>query len=171
MAIPVVSDLSPEPPPELIKAIAHRAGDDADAAGALLNKLGIRPIVEGESRGPVRLPAWFLLELAAAMRLWIWEHHGIRLHLEAGLPPAAEAFRAVFRRLREPNNDATGMLAPLSASVLNLFIQHFAWSGLQDLGADLVLSEADDDELVDILANLIWSHRDTLHREQERNMP
>jgi hypothetical protein len=153
----------------LVRAVALNAARDADRVALFLDALGARPAGDGTSRPPLRLPSWFLLELGAALRLWIWEHSGIRLHLGAGLPPAGEALRAVFRRLTAAAGDgATGEGTPLSRAVMGLFVEHFAWSGQQDLGAELLLGEADEDDLVGALADLIWAHCTTLrHRRRD----
>jgi hypothetical protein len=154
-----------ELPPELIQAVAREAARDADHVAAFLDQLGLRPTGDRASPPPPRLPAWFLLEVAAGLRLWQWEHNGLRLHLEGGLPPAREALHGVFRRLAAAAGDpASGGDTPLSARVLGLFAERLAWSGRSDLDGDLLLGDADEDELVGALEDLIWTHRAALRR-------
>jgi hypothetical protein len=174
MARPVVSPQLAAFPPELVRAVVLHAARDADQVALFLNTLitlVVRPAGDGTSPAPLPppaplpLPGWFLLELAAALQLWIWEHSGIRLHLDAGLPPAGDALRAVFCRLTAaPGEEATGEGTPLSRAVLARLAEHCGWSGQEDLGADLLLGEADEDALVDALADLIWTHRASLRR-------
>src|SRR4051794_29218512 len=76
-------------PPDLIQAVAGDAARDADRVGSFLVAVGLAP--------PLRLPADFLLGLGAALRMLMWEHRGIHLHRDAGLPPARQALREVFR--------------------------------------------------------------------------
>jgi len=165
MAHSVVSPSRDAFPPELVRAVAHDAACDADLVVVFLDALGLSPA--GPDQPPRRLPAWFLLELGAALRLWLWECHGMRLHREAGLPPAEEALRGVFGRLTAPAADQPAGGTPLSRRVLALFVEHFAWSGRADLDADLVLGEVDEDALVEVLANLVWAHRAAVGPESD----
>jgi hypothetical protein len=48
---------------------------------------------------------------------------------------------------------------------MDVSINHLAWSAQRDLGAEVVLSDADEDTLVETLANLIWTHRATFGGE------
>jgi hypothetical protein len=165
MARPTASPPLAAVPPELARALALNAARDADRVALFLDTLVARAAADGTSRAPLRLPGWFLLELGAALRLWIWEHSGISTHRDAGLPHAGEALRAVFHRLRvAAGKEAADADTPLSRAVMALFVEHFAWSGQQDLDADFLLGEADEDDLVDTLADLLWTHRKALRR-------
>jgi len=52
--------------------------------------------------------------------------------------------------------------APLSPRVLRVWVEQFAWDGPELIGADVVVGDFDDVEFVDVLAELIWKHRDEL---------
>ena len=66
-------------PPELFRAVAEGAERNADRVGQFLAGVGLAPQA-GQVR---RLPADFLLDLGAALRMLSWEHAGFEAHLEA----------------------------------------------------------------------------------------
>ena len=142
----------PDFPPDLIQAVARDAARDADRVGLFLGALGLAP--------PLPLPAAFLLGLGAALRLLLWEQDGIDAHRRAGLPPARQALRDVFRAAAGQADPGTAEQAKaLPGRVLALFIEHFAWAGRAELGADLTLGPADEDALLEGLADFLWAHR------------
>ena len=142
-------------PPELVEATAGEAARDADRAGQLLHELGFVP-----SPGrPVRLPAAFLLDLGAALRLLAWEQGGLHVHRDAGLPPAEQALHDAFRGLVE-SAGATGTAArDLARRVLALFAGRLAWHGRPELDADVALDDLDEDVMLDALAAFLWARR------------
>jgi hypothetical protein len=149
---------APEPPqypPELVQFVAEGAAWEADAAVFFLKAVGLVP-----QRGqPCRLPADFLLNLGAAMRLLVWEQEGVTAHVEAGLPRALEATRRVFleavpRPGRERRPDPW-----LSLAVFRLIVNHFAWTGRRDFRAEIRLDFPDEDALAQALAQFLWDHR------------
>jgi hypothetical protein len=148
-------------PHDLLQAVAEDAADDADRVGQFLDALGLRPNGQGAARAPLRLPTFFLVGLAAALRLGEWEQRGLRAHLDAGLPSAAEATGEVFRAVEAPEPLAAKEQAAtrLACRVLAVFVERMAWDGRPLLGADLELGEADEDALVDALADFLWAHR------------
>jgi hypothetical protein len=150
-------------PTELLNPAEDEAARDADLVGKFLAALGFNTNGDRIHRPQLRLPEWFLLELGATLRLVIWEHSGIQLHREAGLPTAQELLRGIFLRLMSPPGRAGTMQdTPLTARVARFFVDNFAWSGRRDLNADVLLGDADEDGLVDMLASLIWTYRDAL---------
>lgn len=138
-------------PAEMVAAVAADAARDADRVGLFLDNLGFR----GTPEKPTPMPAGFLFHLAAALRLLGWEGQGFFLHREAGLPEARQAIRDAFRALADSDADST----ELSVAVLRLSVERFAWSGLPDLGADVALDEAQEDALLEALADFLWAHR------------
>jgi hypothetical protein len=144
-------------PLDLILAITQNAARDADLVAIFLDALGLRTTGEGHARVPVRLPAFFLLGLASAVRLLAWEKNGLQVHRAAGLPSADEVFRW-FRDPR-PLAEKEQAAAQLGCRELAVFIERLAWNGGPLLGADVELREADEDTLVGALANFLWAHR------------
>lgn len=140
-------------PSELVRAVSLVAIRDAKNVGFFLRALGFQ-------LQDLRLPVRFMLELGAALRLVIWEGLGLRVHLEAGLPSAHDLLVCIFREVLSVDyKNPDGTNPPLLNKVLRLVIERFAWAGPQDLGADLVLGEAEEEQLVEILATLVWNHR------------
>src|ERR1700675_104227 len=103
MAQPLASLTLDAFPPQVVLAVAQEASCAADRVSlfrdAFFGRLGLMP---AEGRPSLLLPRDFLLELAAALRLLVWEKNGLCLHREAGLPPADQAVRDAFRWLKPP---------------------------------------------------------------------
>jgi hypothetical protein len=143
----------PAPPPELLAAVAADAGADADLAIGLLRRMGLGP-----QRGQTAAwPGRFLLNLGAALRLWVWELSGVTVHRDAGLPAARDAFRQVWLRAAGPTADDPHPF--LYRAVIRLATDRLAWTGRRDLAASVVLGDPDEEALVDALAHLLWAHR------------
>ncbi len=142
----------PNHPPDLVRAVADEAERDADRVGLLLTTLGLQP--------SIRLSFEFLLALGAALRLCHWEQNGIDLHLRAGLPPARQVLDEVFRTaIGNAAPEAAERTRNVASRVAAFFVERFAWNGRAELGADLTLGPADEDALLDGLADFLWANR------------
>jgi len=148
------------PPPDLVQAIALAAERDADCVGYLLDALAKTTAGSWLATEPVRLPRDFLLGLGASFRLTLWEAAGIQVHRDAGLPSARDAFLDVFRSFTDPA--AASRTDGLWFRVCLLSVKYLAWTGPQDLSAELTLGDMKEDEedaLVNAVAKLLWTHR------------
>lgn len=144
-------------PADLVRAVALDAARDAESVAHFLDALGKTSVGRWLSQKPVRLPANFLLGLGAALRLLTWEQQGIQVHREAGLPSAREALRDAFHAVTDP--EAATRTQRLTARVLRLFVEHFAWNGRLELDAEVTLGEAEEELVLDTLADFLWAHR------------
>lgn len=151
MALSVVATLLPDYPPELIQAVVRNASRDADRVGVFLKALGLSAGPEK----PLSLPAHFLLELGAALRLFSWESQGFFIHQQAGLPAARQVLHAVFSSLSDPSAAPT----ELSYRVMCLSVEKFAWNAQEELETDVCLEEAEEEMLLEALADFLWAHR------------
>ena len=143
-------------PPELVEATAREAEFDADRVGQLLHELGFVPSPDR----PVRLPAAFLLDLGAALRLRVWGSSGLPALPDSGLPDAEQAIIDAFALLAPKSGAEPRHSVELSRKVVALFADRFAWLGRRDLDADVVLDDhVDEDDLVGALAELLWDAR------------
>lgn len=144
-------------PTDLVRAVAAEAERDADAVGIFLNALGLHATPDR----PIHLPAAFLLDLGAALRLLAWEQEGLHPQEVAGLPPARQALADVFLALKHPPTQVESAVAAgsLAYRVCQAFVDHFAWSGRDELDADVTLGEADEDAVLEALADFLWAHR------------
>lgn len=147
----------PNFPSDLVLAVARSAERDAELIGLFLDTYSATPAGRWLVDRPMRLPAAFLLGLGASIRIALWERSGIHIHRAAGLPSAREALHDVLRSPLDP--DAAARTASLPARVFGLFINHFAWSGCLELNADVTLGEADEETLLEALADFLWAHR------------
>ncbi len=130
---------------------------DANLVGSFLNLLSETPAWNWAVNSPLRLPVDFLLVLGAALRLGLWEMIGIQLHRDAGMPPAREIIIDVLQSATNP--EAAARTAQLPSRVLALSIEHFAWAGRLELKADVIVDPADEDMVLEALADFIWNNR------------
>ena len=138
-------------PADMINAITAAAQRDADAVGFFLRQLGLA----GSPQQPLKLPAGFLLYLAAALRLFFWETQGFAFHRAAGLPPARQALADAFAALADVNANPT----ELCVAVRRLSVERLAWNGLRHWNADIALDDLRDDQALDVLAEFLWANR------------
>jgi hypothetical protein len=157
--------LFPGFPSALLQAVAHQAARDADLVALFLDELGCRLALRGEGAVPAHWPSGLLLGLGAALRLLAWERNGARALLPVVLPDSREAIRDLFApaaREGERPGRLQALAHELTLRVLRVWLEHFAWHGREEWGADLVLGAAEEDALVDALAGLLWENRHAL---------
>ena len=146
--------------PDLLRALAQGAARQAEWVGSFLEEIGLAPVGRGPQDRPPRLPAEFLLSLGAVMQLLLWEQLGIHVHLDHGLPPARQALLDVLRTATgQAEAEAAERARSLASRVMVLSVEHLAWNGRVELGADVVLGEADQEALLEVLADYLWVHR------------
>jgi hypothetical protein len=146
---------TPELPLGLVTAVAEAAARDAARVRLFLEEVSL-----GASLAlPIPLTSAFLLELGAALRLLEWERRGLSAHLDAGLPPSGRALREAFRHLVAPPVPPDPPGDTLAYRVMVLFAERFAWAGREELGADVALGEADEEALLEELADFLSRHR------------
>jgi hypothetical protein len=138
-------------PTEMVAAAAFEGARDADRVCRFLRYLGL----DASPDRPRLMPPNFLLHLGAALRLLVWEVQGFFFHRAAGLPEARQAIRDAVLSLNNPNADST----ELCQTVFRLSIERFAWSGPPELGVDVTLDEAQEDMLLNALADFLWTNR------------
>ena len=146
--------------PDLIRAVKGDAERDADLVGAFLAVTGLAPSGRRTRGAPLAVPGLCLLRLGAALRLSLWEQLGIRVHLDHGLPPARQALIDVLHTATgQAEAEAAERSRSLASRVLNLSVERLAWNGRAQLGADVVLGAADQEQLLEALADYLWAHR------------
>lgn len=145
---------------DLVEAVARTAAYHADLVGHFLEYIGFLP-PKAKRRKPIYLPPEFLLELAAILRLAMWEHGGPRDGLPSDLPSAAQALDNLTNRAaaKTPRFRTGPKAAPLLRRVLSVWLSHMAWHGHDLLGADLLLTGMDEDEFAVTMADFLWKHR------------
>ena len=110
-----------------------------------------------------KLPASALLELGAVLELQFWESQDYRRHLDSDLPSSKKAMVAFARRcIERPSEFGAAQPELLSSAVLRVWLSSFSWDGPDILGAEAELGDADDDWLLDIVAEFVWTHRHDL---------
>jgi len=142
-------------PPDLVASITRGALQDADRVCQFLDALGFKPT----TGRPVRLPANFLSGLGAALRLLHWEQSGLRAHLDCGSPTAKEVLYETFRAAVDGSGDQNPTVSTLAFRVMVLSIEKLAWTAQSDLGGDVALGVADEESIMEALADFLWAHR------------
>jgi hypothetical protein len=141
-------------PDAMVLAIARHAEREADLTAAFLRATGL---YESE---PPKLPAAFLLELAAVLELGLWERRDLRRHLDVDLPTNRQAADQLAARCAKGPKEFDGPnAAPLSRQVLRVWVERFAWDGRELLAAEVVLGDVNEDDFIDLLAGFVWEHR------------
>jgi hypothetical protein len=144
-----------------LEAVIRYAEQDADRVAAFLKMQGIKPSRPSKKQPapsddvPTGPAANMLLNLAAALRLRIWELAGIAALLPADLPTSADALRAAGAAVAERVGTNQIPMAVFKAWHL-----HVSRESQTTIGADVVLpARIDKDELLECLADLLYSHR------------
>jgi hypothetical protein len=141
-------------PDTLVRAVVRHAQREADFLAGVLKELGL---------AEARLPAAFLLEFAALLQLWYWEWQDLRRYLPDDVSTFAEAKKSLCDRAINSPAEFAGLDAiPLSRHVLKIWLENFAWDAWGEFSADLIVSQTDEDQFVESLAEFLWKHRNEL---------
>ena len=143
-------------PADLVDAVAREAALDADR---VIQFLEHPDIASSLNEARTSLPRWLLLGLGAALRLLAWEVNGSRARLAVDLPPAKQAIRNLFLAAGKSPLRLESLARELALLVLRVWVENFAWLGRPTWDADLVLGESEEDALVEILADFLWTNR------------
>jgi hypothetical protein len=141
--------------PEFVEVLKRQAEAESEVCAAVFQLVGVQPKDEVGNWLPVRLPISLLLGWKLALRLATWELNGIRAHIEAGMPTADE----VLKRLGAPQDypDLDDFVRQHSATAIGVLHDSLLWSAGDcdlDIGVDLGIASAGDDELLDAMADL-----------------
>lgn len=147
-----------------LRAVVRHAELSADVTVAVLDSTGLFPPTP-DRQTRATLPAGALLELAAVLQLGVWERKGLRPYLRNDLPTFREAASDLAARISEdPDAMKDRGAATLHRRVLGFYLERFAWEGPELLGTDVVVSDVDEDDFIDVLAEFVWTHRHELER-------
>ena len=148
-------------PEHAVKCLLRGMAREAELWGSLAADFLDQHFRPALGDGNLSFPAGFLVDLGAARRLTEWETEGITQYLvEPSLPIGRVALAQVLDNLIEGKYTATG--APrdmgLVRSVLRVWIRHFAWTGTELLGGDVVVhfDAPTEDTLADLLASFLF---------------
>lgn len=143
--------------PEFISAARAQAEADASLVGEFIRKAGIQSQnPDGSWQQLVIFPEW-LLAIAVGLRLQRWESHQIRLHINSGLPSAAE-FYQTFRSFPDQLSGRK-YVSTTYGRVMTVYQQSFVWSASDfSFHADVALMAEDDEAeaFLDAVADFVW---------------
>ena len=160
-----------------VEAVVCEAHYMADLTVAFLRGAGYRPrrnrkksgAAEPEDSGSIGQAKGFLLNLAAAIRIAVWEHAGFRPHLPSDVHSLSEASRHLIPPpSNEPAADTSSTVPELARTVFRVQAQQFLHSGRKELGTDVLLplQAPSEDELLEGLADLLWNNRHLVEAEE-----
>lgn len=145
-------------PELLIRAIAQKAEWTAELTVAGLCRLGVASRPE-----EIRLPNACLLELGSVLQIGAWEGQGLLQRLAVDLPTFQAAREDLANRcVSFPESFWTTEIPALTRRVLRAWIDNFAWSGPELLGADVLVDTIEEDLFVERLAEFLYSIRNRL---------
>jgi hypothetical protein len=147
----------------LIECFVREAEYMASLTISFLEVMEILPVGQRREH-PVAIPAEFLTELAAILRISIWELNNLRDQIAADLPRAEDAYNDLMERAyhRPESFSSPGESPPLHYRVMEAVLRHLAWNGRRDLGADVLLGrpdDGDDDAALEAMAQYLWARR------------
>ena len=115
------------------------------------------------------LPAEFLTELSAVIRIASWQLSGLDSYMGAALPAWQDLFRELLRRLAHApesfGDDPKTFAAPLARRVMEFWFTRCSWCAPLFLGVDIVAHRPDPQVLLDALAELLWQGRHLISRK------
>ncbi|MCE9527936.1 MAG: hypothetical protein K8R36_17990 [Planctomycetales bacterium] len=145
--------------PPILQALRDIAESDAEAVAEFLRTLGLLGRKSSRAK-PLFLPAETLLAIGLALRLRAWELNGVTVHVDAGLPSASQLF--AFIRQFLSGLELQVVVDRLSACLVLIYHDNFAWAGISEMGTDVQVIASDDETLVEQMAQFIWENRNAL---------
>jgi hypothetical protein len=153
---------------EFLAATMLQAHRSAELVAQYLERIGLVPGRRQRMKRPVILPAAFLLQIAAAIRLREWELSGVAQQPLAGLPSSEDVLASAFDFLRAFSTGAAqDEPAPsVSGQVFAVWYRYFALTAPRDLGVNVIIGGKPPDDAMVLIADFIWKFR---HLAQEKN--
>lgn len=114
-------------------------------------------------RKPLSFPRCFLWELAAILRIASWQQSAALAELATEFQPSSVLFDDLLKRFwTDPLSMCQNISAatcPLGYKVLQIWLRHCSWYGMEELGTDVVIQDHIFPELLDVLADFVWQQR------------
>jgi hypothetical protein len=120
------------------------------------------------------LPAEFLTELSAIIRIASWQLSGLASYMGADLPSWRTLFRELLHRLAHApetfGDDSTTCAVPLARRVMELWFTRCSWCAPLFLGVDMIAHRPDSQVLLEALAELLWQGRHLISRKDSTDV-
>jgi hypothetical protein len=143
-----------------LEAFIRLAHADAEHVADFLERW-LKPLRLGRA---APFSAEFLCDLAAIIRIAAWQRAGLAADLKEPFPPAQELLENLIRRfIADPLSfGSKPSTAPqsLPSRVVSTWIARCAWKAPSETGADVWLSELDEDVLLVLMADFLYEIRD-----------
>lgn len=138
-----------------VNAIVRNASLQADLVVAALMATGLY-----SSPSEIRLPCGFLLEFGAVLQLGFWERKGLLEHLGPDLPSYNDAVADLAARAQKGPEEFDNIKGnSFSSRITRIAVERLAWDANSVVDADVVVIAPTDEEVIDRLAEFLWSHR------------
>jgi hypothetical protein len=155
-----MADLAIDPSQQLgqqvIDGYVANALYNADLVGSFLQASRRHPSEAGHPE-TISLPEDLLLELGGALRIGVWERQGLHRFLP-GLPAFETAIAELESRCHKGAAAKPASGKKLLQYALETWFTRFAWSGLEELGVDVVVDDPGEAALQEV-ADFLWTHR------------
>jgi hypothetical protein len=144
----------------LVTTITHNAERRAVLVTGYLDAMGLSFGPHGGR--PYGLSPLVLLELGAVLQLAVWERAGIAELLRQHVPSVKQATGNFLALIKAASGDSTVSFELLSDRICTVALEHLGWDAEKYLRTDIVLSDVEEDQIIDALAEFAWSHRKRL---------
>lgn len=153
-----------------LEAVIRDAYFMADLTAACLTASGYRPAESSlTTRTPIpddypAVQQWqgFLLNLAAALRIYAWEQAGLKNVLPADLPSSTEAFGSLIpAETSGSSENCQTIVTPLCQRVFRVWLERFSRASRGAIATDILLptNTISEDAFLENLADLLWENR------------
>lgn len=151
-----ITDRLAEQDHQFSEAVIRQAEADATSVAELVRSAGVQVQRQNGTYEPLGLPPEMLLGLGLAVRLRRWELHGIRCHLDAGIPSSTEVMHRVTSECS--GSALLGFVEEIYPKTLQIYRESFLWSGRDcDHTVDLAVVAQEDNEFIDAVADFLLS--------------
>jgi hypothetical protein len=117
------------------------------------------------------LPAEFLLELAAVIRIAQWQRAGLVDAMGEKFLPWQDLLRQLIRRLMEEplsfSFDPKACSAPLCRRVVGVWFHRCSWSAVREIAVDVIVHPLAAYDMLSAVADLLWKYRRLSRRDHE----
>jgi len=139
--------------------LVENAGLMASLSSDYIQAIDVSLEAAPPDNSPAEYLAGLLLEVAAIARLWHWEQVGIKDAIDPTLPHSEQALSDLNDRFEKQAFDVTELASPLLEKVLWAWWKYCARGSRQAFGIDVALQQPNQDELVELVAQLTWRLR------------
>ena len=111
----------------------------------------------------IAMPSAFYIELSAILRISEWQSSICLTELGSSFEDAEILWLDLLRHVVENTVDFEStrkdFASQLSKKTLSVYVSHCSATALHDLGVDVAINSHFNDDLLDLMADLLWANR------------